>query len=184
MKTYFFKIIDFFNLVKVREKFEIKYQNIIFFGLFALLLIYINSNHLLIPLIDLIIVGITSSVIITLIFFRFYRKRLSIMWALFHNLFLGLIVVYFFILTNNVFSRKPSITEKLYIEEVKLDYNGGRNSGYHPTIKIKIRGKTHKISYHKARLKEVIKAKEAIVTLKEGFWGYWVVMDVQLIIPN
>ena len=181
---YFRKVIDFFNLIKVREKFEIKYQNIIFIGLFALLVIYINSNHLLIPLMDLVIVWVSSSVIITLTFFRFYRKMLSIFWALLHNLFIGLIVVYLFILTNDIFSRKPALTEKIYIEEVNFYYDGGRNSGYHPTIKINVRGKMHKISYHKEHLKEVMKAKEVIVTLKEGFWGYWVLVNAQLIIPD
>jgi hypothetical protein len=174
--------IDFFNFFKVREKYGAIYQNLVFIGLFSLWLIYYNSNNLLIPIKDLSVVSVSADILITLLFFRFYKQNFSLVWAFIHNLTIGLIVAFLFIWTNDNFSVKPLTTEVLQIENVDLQDNHQRhNRGLEPVVTVTIKGKPHEITYHKSLTKSALNARQIEVTLKEGFWGYWVLTDIELI---
>ena len=174
--------IDFFSFFKVREKFGAIYQNLIFIGLFCLGFIHYNSNYLLIPIKDLCVIGISADILITLLFFKFYKQNFNLIWAFIHNLSIGLIVIFLFFWTNDNFSVKPTTTEVLQIEKVDLEDNHQKsNRGLQPVITVDIKGKTHKITYPKALTKSVIGAREIEVKLKQGFWGYWVLTEVELI---
>ncbi len=174
--------IDFFNFFKVRRKNDVVYQNLFFVGLLCLWLIYYNSNHLLIPIKDLSIVGVAADILITLCFFRFYKNNFSLVWALLHNLTIGLIACYLFIWTNENFSSKPAETEVLEIENVDLQDNHQRhNRGLEPVLTVNIKGIQHEINYDKSATKSALNARQVEVKLKEGFWGYWVLTDIQLI---
>jgi hypothetical protein len=175
-------LLDFFDFFKVREKFGAIYQNLVFIGLICLLLIYNNLNYLLIPVKDLSIAGVSSDILITLLFFKFYKNKFSLVWAFIHNLSIGLIVAYLFVWTNENFSVKPTTTEVLPIENVDLQDNHQRhNRGLEPVVTINIKGKPHQITYHKSVTKSALNGRQVSVTLKEGFWGYWVLTDIGLI---
>jgi len=174
--------IDFINFFKVREKYGAIYQNFVFIGLFCMWNLYHNSNYLLIPVKDLCILGITADIIITLLFFKFYQNKFSLVWALIHNLSIGLIVVCLFIWTNDNFSLKPTTTEVLPIENVDLRDNHQRHKrGLEPVLTINIKGRKYEITYHKSLTKSALKARQVSVVLKEGFWDYWVLTDIKLI---
>ena len=174
--------INSFNLFKVREKNGAIYQNLVFIGLLCLWLIYYNSNYLLIPIKDLCIVGVSADILITLLFFKFYKNKFSLVWAFLHNLTIGLIAAYLFIWTNDNLSVKPTTTEVLQIENVVLqDNHQPHNRGLEPVVTVNIKGKTHEITYYKSLTKSALNARQIEVTLKEGFWGYWVLTDIELI---
>lgn len=174
--------IDLFNFFKLRKKNNVVYQNIFFVGLLCLVLICVNSNHLLIPINDLLIAGITADVLITSSFFRFYKKNFSLGWALLHNVTLGLIACYLFFLTNDKFSFKPTTTEILQIENVHLQDNHQRRArGLEPVLTVNIKGVVHKITFSKGEARAALDARQLEVKLKEGFWGYWVLKEIQLV---
>jgi hypothetical protein len=174
--------IDFFNFFKLRRKNNVVYQNIFFVGLLCLWLIYHNLNHLLIPIKDLSIVGVTADILITLSFFRFYKNNFSLVWALLHNLTMGLIACYLFFWTNDKFSSKPITTETLQIENVDLQEDHDRfNTDLEPVLTVNIKGIDHKITYDATATKATLNARQIEVKLKEGFWGYWVLRDIQLV---
>ena len=95
---------------------------------------------------------------------------------------MGLIACYLFVLTNDKFSSKPTTIEILQIENVGLQDNHQRyNRGLEPVLTINIKGIKHEITYDEAATKTALNARQVEVKLKEGFWGYWVLRDLQLI---
>lgn len=173
---------DFFNLLKVRKKNDVIYQNIYVVGLLCLFLIWHHLNTLLIPIKDLGLIVITVDLLITLCFFKFYKKHFSIAWALFHNLTVGVMITYLFILTNASFSNKPNLIKVLPIENIDLQDNHQRhNRGLEPVITVNINGNRHTISFDASSTKEAINSRHVSVTLKKGFWGYWVLTNIYLI---
>jgi hypothetical protein len=175
-------IFDFLNLFKIRDKYNVIYQNFTFIGLFCLFLIYFHSNNLLIPYKDLAIVGFLADILVTFIFFKFYWTNFTIFWALLHNLTIGFIAIYLFVWTNDNFSTKPTYNEILPIENVDIQDNHQRhNRGFEPVITVIIKGTKKQIIYHQTAFKSVMKSREVEVTIKEGFWGYWVLSDIELV---
>lgn len=176
------KIVDFVRLFKAREKFGLYYQNISLVGLACLLPIYVNSNYLLVPLNTLISIGILISIVVTVMFRKYYKRELGVIWALFHNLTIGCITVYLFVLTNDILSTKPLIQEIIPIENIKLQDNHERGDrALEPVILVTIKGRQHKIAYHHSKFKRVMQSKNVEITIKEGFWGYWVLKNVEFV---
>ena len=93
-KTDINQIVDFVRIFKPREKYGIYYQNISIFGFFCFFLIYWDLRNLLIPLEILVLVGLISSLLVTIMFVRFYKRELGMIWSFFHNLTIGFICVY------------------------------------------------------------------------------------------
>lgn len=175
---------EFLQLFKVRRWKGIIYQNYIFVGLICLLIFANFSNTIFIPSKDLVIIAVLGSVLVTGVFFNFYRRNFTIFWALFHNLSLGFIAIFFVFWTNLLLSTKDTIIEILPIENIKLKENRnrkGRGEPLTPVITITIKGQKHKIKYKYSKLKTIRKTRKVIATLKEGYWGYWVVLDVELL---
>lgn len=179
---YILEVLDFLKIFKLRKKFDVVYQNYAFIGLLCLFMVYYYSNRLLIPFKDLAIITILVSVFITVVFFKFYRRNFTIFWALIHNLSIGLIVMFFVVWSNDNLSTRASFKEIVPIENVKLqDNHQRRNRALEPVITINIKGEEHNITYEELAFKKIMRTKEVRITLKKGFWGYWVLMDIELI---
>jgi hypothetical protein len=48
-------------------------------------------------------------------------------------------------------------------------------------LTVNIKGIEHKITYSANVTKAALDARQLEVKLKEGFWGYWVLSDIQLV---
>ncbi|MUP36247.1 hypothetical protein [Labilibaculum euxinus] len=176
------KLVDFMGLFKAREKFGLSYQNISLVGLACLGTIYLNSNYLLVPIKTLVLVGVLASIVVTVIFIKYYKREFGIIWALFHNLTIGCIAVYLFVFTNDILSTKPLSKEIVPIESVKLQDNHQRgNRALEPVILVTIKNRQHKITYHHSTFKRVMQSKNVEITIKEGFWSYWVLTNVEFV---
>jgi hypothetical protein len=138
-KTDIYQIFEFLRLFKPRQKNGVYYQNIAIVGLFCIFLASWDLNNLLIPIHTLILLGITSSVLVTLIFIKFYKRELGVFWAFLHNLTFGIICIYLLIQTNDFLSFKAIETKDYYIEKLELKHNNiGRSNHLKPIIIVKI----------------------------------------------
>lgn len=173
---------DFLNLIKIREEFGIIYQNIALVGLCCLVLMYKGYDEILIPVKDLAIIIICFDIIITLLFIRFYKQHMGLIWSWIHNLSYGFIAAFMFILTNDILSNRPSVQETTPIEKVYLTKTGRRMREI-TVVVIKVEKRHLNFRYNSKKFKEAIRAKEALVTIKEGFWGYPVLTGIELIVP-
>ncbi len=177
------QLIDFAHIFKAREKFGIYYQNISIIGLVCFLIMYFDLRNLLIPLNILIWIGGVTSVLITLIFVKFYKRELGITWSLFHKLTIGLIVMFLFIKTNDLLSTDEIKTENYYIQHLELKHETARRRGSYlvPIITVKINGIDRKLRLSSYYFKDAQKTRHVRIDLKNGFWNYPIIKNIQLI---
>ena len=176
------QIVDFLRILKPREKYRIYYQNISIIGFVCLFLIYRDSINLQIPLMIMVSVGLISSIFITITFIRFYKRELGIIWSFFHNLTIGLIFVYLFIQTNDLFSTNEIVTKDYYIERLELQYKDARRGGYLvPIITVKIDNVERKLTLSSYYLKDIQKTRHVLIGVKQGFWNYPIIKNIKII---
>lgn len=177
------QLIDFAHIFKAREKFGIYYQNISIIGLVCLLIIYFDFKNSLIPINILIWIGCVTSVLITLIFIKFYKRELGIIWSLFHNLTIGFIVIFIFLKSNDLLSTDKIETNDYYIQKLELKHKTERNRGSYlvPIITVKIDGIDRKLKLSSYYFKDAQKTRQVRIDLKKGFWNYPIIKNTQLI---
>ncbi len=177
------QLIDFAHLFRAREKFGIFYQNISIIGLACLLIMYIDFRNILIPFNTMIWVGCITSVLITLIFVKFYKRELGILWSLFHNLTIGLIAVFLFVHSNDLLSTEEIKSNDYYIQKLELKYKTAKREGSYlvPIITVKIDGVDRKLKLGSYYFKDVQKTRHVRIDLKNGFWNYPIIKNIQLI---
>lgn len=176
------QIVDFFKIFKPREKYGIYYQNISIVGLFSLLLIYWDLRNLLIPIETLIVVGLISTIAVTVLFIRFYKRELGLIWSFFHNITIGLIVVYLFIHSNDFLSLNTVETKDYYIERLELKYKTGNKGKSYllPIITVKIDGIERKLKVSSYYFKDIQKTRHVLISVKQGFWKYPIIKNIEL----
>jgi hypothetical protein len=176
------QIVDFFHLFKVREKFGVYYQNIAFIGVCSLFLSYLISRNLLIPIRTFVYIAIATSALVSTIFINFYRRELGIIWALFHNLTLGLISIYLFIQSNDLFSSHEIQTNTYTIEKLEIQNETLHHYGSYlaPFVTIKIENNDIRLQLSTSDLNNVQKTKRIKIGLKKGFWNYPIIKSIQL----
>lgn len=177
------QVADFIKIFKPREKYGIYYQNIAIFGLFSLLLIYFDLRNLLIPIEALIFVGLVSSIAVTIVFIRYYKRELGLVWSFFHNLTIGFIVVYLFIQTNDIFSTNAVLTRNCYIERLELQYKTANRGGSYllPIITVKINDIERKLKVSSYYFKDIQKTRHVLIGVKQGFWNYPIIKKIEMI---
>ena len=174
-------IIEFFQLLKIRFIGNVPYQNLSLVGLFFGLNIYLKLERNWIPQELLIGVSIFSSILITVCFLNFYKQKLNLIWAFFHNLTYGFLITYLFIFSNNILSNNPEITKQYHIKNLKLVNGGGniRTNTLKPEFVIEINGKDRVFSVNDSRFKQFVNNREAYLTIKRGFWNYDIVTSLK-----
>ena len=177
------QLVDFAHIFKVREKFGIYYQNISIIGLACFLIMYFNLRNLLIPLNILIWIGGITSVLFTLIFVKSYTRELGIVWSLFHNLSFGLIVIFLFILSNDLLSTDKVKSNDYYIQKLELKYKTARRQGSYlvPIITVKIDGIDRKLKLDSYYFKDAQITRHVRIDLNNGFWNYPILKNIKLI---
>lgn len=182
-KTDITQIVDLVRIFKPREKYGIYYQNISIIGFICLFLIYWDSINLLIPLEILILVGLISSFLVTIIFIRFYRRELGVIWSFFHNLTIGFICVYLLIQTNDLLSANDIVTKDYYIERLELKNKETRRGGSYlvPIITVKIDGVERKLKLSSYYFKDIQKTRHVLIGVKQGFWNYPIIKNIELV---
>lgn len=177
------QLIDFANLFKIRRAAGLRYQNIVIIGIICLFAISYKSKNNFIPLKDQLIVCIATTLLFTTVFIKIYKRKLGVFWAYIHNLTLGFIMVYLFIITNDTFSNKKTDYKEYYIEKLVLKSKDEyRDRPYlEPIITVKIDGKERKIILDKYDLKDAQKTRYVRLGIKDGFWNYPILKDIQLI---
>lgn len=177
------QLVDFLHFFKAREKVGVYYQNISIIGLVSFLITYFDLKNSLIPVNILIWIGGISSVLITLIFIKFYKRELGIVWSLFHNLTIGLIVVFLFIKSNDLLSRDELKTDNYYIQKLELKKEKARRGGSYlvPIITVKINGIDRRLKLSSYYLKDAQKTRRVRIDMKNGFWNYPIIKNIQLI---
>ncbi len=183
--NFLFKALDFLNLFKVRSLGNVNYQNILIVGLLAGWIVYGRLERNWIPVELLLAITIITSIVITIIFKKFYKVKLGLKWSLFHNLGIGLIVTFFFMGSNDFLSSEPTITKEYHVSDFSLVHgtkqNGRRRSGVlNPKISIDFDGVKRSFTLHTSRSKKAIHTRTAIVGIKKGFWSYDVVKTIKL----
>jgi len=179
------QITEVFKIFKPREKFGVYYQNISIIGLLCILLMIYESSNLLIPFKTLIIIGIISTISITLIFFRFYKRELGIIWSFFHNITIGFIIVFLFIKSNDYFSNKKVELQNYHIEKLELEYKQtDKNSYLSPKIIVKLNDKEAELTMSSYYLKEIQNTKFVEIGVKEGFWNFPIIKSIKPIENN
>ncbi|NVN97568.1 hypothetical protein HXX01_05095 [Candidatus Nomurabacteria bacterium] len=176
------QIADFFHLFKVREKFGVYYQNIAFIGIFCLFLSYLSARNLLIPIRTLVYLALATSALFSTIFINFYRRELGILWAFFHNMTLGLISIYLFIQSNDLFSSHEAQTNTYIIEKLEIQNETLHHYGSYlaPYVTIKIENNDIRLRLSTSDLNDVQKTKRIKIGVKKGFWNYPIIKSIQL----
>ncbi len=174
-------IIEFFKLLKLRYAGNVPYQNIFIIGFFIGFITYFKLERNWIPIELLISITICSSILITISFWRFYKRELNLIWAFFHNLTYGFLISFLFVISNDILSNKPEITNQYYIKDLKLVYGNGnrRQSTLKPEFIIEIDGKDRVFNVHDSRFKQFVNNRKAYLTIKKGFWGYDIVKSLK-----
>ncbi|SNR14191.1 hypothetical protein [Tenacibaculum jejuense] len=179
------KTIDSLNLLKVREAGNINYQNIFLVGVALgakLFLIDLERNWIPIELILAIIIIVT--IIITLIYRKFYSNKLGLIWSSFHNLSIGIVAVYAFMLSNDILSNEPTITKKYKVSEMRLVHDTskkiGISSNLKPKIIVEIDNIDREFKLHRSRSKYATHTRKVNIGIKKGFWGYDIVEKLKL----
>lgn len=177
------QFVDFLHFFKAREKFGVYYQNISIIGLVSFLIIYFDLRNSLIPVNILIWVGSISSVVVTLIFIKFYKRELGIVWSLFHNLTIGLIFVFLFVKSNDLLSTDDIKTDNYYIQKLELKNEIARRRGSYlvPIITVKIKGIDRRLVLSSYYFKDAQKTRRIRIDIKDGFWNYPIIKNIQLI---
>lgn len=177
------QLVDFAHIFKAREKFGVYYQNIAIIGLVCLLIMYLDLRNLLIPLNILMWIGGITSVLITLVFIKFYKRELGIIWSLVHNLTIGLIVIFLFIHSNDLLSTDKIRSDDYYIQKLELKHKTAKRRGSYlvPIITVKIDGIDRKLKLNSYYFKDAQKTRHVRIDLKNGFWNYPIIKNVQLI---
>lgn len=177
------QLIDFALIFKAREKFGVYYQNISIIGLVCFLIMYYDFKNLLIPMNILIWIGGITSVLITFVFVKFYKRELGIIWSLIHNLTIGLIVIFLFIKSNDLLSTGEVKTDDYYIQNLELKHKTARRRGSYlvPIITVKINGIDRKLKLSSYYFKDAQKTRHVRIDLKNGFWNYPIIKNIQLI---
>jgi hypothetical protein len=177
------KALDFLRLLKVRSVGNINYQNIAIIGFFSGWILYNRFERNWIPVNLIIGIVIISAVGTTFIFIKFYKTRLGLIWSIFHNLTIGLLVAFLFMKSNDFLSSEPTITEEYYITDLSLEHgtNGkGSSSGLKPKISVEINGMSRNFTLHPSRSKNATQTRKVIIGIKKGFWNYNIVKSLKL----
>ena len=86
-----------------------------------------------------------------------------------------------FVLSNDILSNKPEITNQYHIKDLKLVHGKGnrRQSTLKPEFIIEINGKNRVFTVHDSRFKQFVNNRKAYLTIKKGFWGYDIVKSLK-----
>ncbi|MDF4202168.1 hypothetical protein PXD56_04345 [Maribacter sp. SA7] len=177
------KAVDFLRLLKVRNIGNINYQNIAIIGLFSGWIVYNSLERNWIPINLIIGIVLISAIGTSIIFFKFYKTKLGLVWSIFHNLTIGLLVVFLFVKSNNFLSSEPIVTKEYYITNLLLEHgtNGKRSSsGLKPKITVEINGMSKNFTLHTSRSKSATHTRKVIIGIKKGFWNYNIVKSLKL----
>ena len=173
-------IIEFFKLLKLRYIGNVPYQNISLVGLVLGFMGYNNLERNWVPINLLLTITVVSSIFITLIFFKYYKRELNLIWAIFHNLSIGLLVASLFISSNDFLSNKPEIEKQYHIKDLKLlNGFGRRKRNLTPEFIIEINDEDRVFTVHHARFKQFVHNRKVYLTLKKGFWGFDIVKSLK-----
>ena len=173
-------MIDFLKLLKVRYLGNVPYQNIFLVGLFLGFLGYLELERNWVPMHIFILIIVLSSCLITLCFWRYYQKELNLVWAFFHNLSWGFLVVFLFMQSNNILSYQTEVTNRYHIEDIELvSRKRNRRSVLKPKITIEVNGKDREFTVSDHKFKQIVDRREVYVTIKKGFWGYDIVKSLK-----
>ena len=147
------------------------------------MLIYWDLRNLLIPIETLIVVGLISTIAVTVLFIRFYKRELGLIWSFFHNFTIGFIFVYLLIQTNDLLSTNDIVTKDYYIERLELQNKEARRGGSYlvPIITVKIDGIERKLKLSSYYFKDIQKTRHVLIGVKQGFWNYPIIKNIELI---
>ena len=175
-----YDIIEFFKLLKLRYIGNVPYQNISLIGLVFGLIGYNQLERNWVPINLLLAIAAVSSILITLIFWKFYKRELNLIWAIFLNLTFGLLVASLFLNSNDFLSNKPEIENQYRIKDLKLINGvGRRNRDLNPEFIIEINEKNRVFTVHHSRFKQFVNNRNAYLTIKKGFWGFDIVKSLK-----
>ncbi|MDR2885727.1 MAG: hypothetical protein LBU95_02970 [Rikenellaceae bacterium] len=161
------KTVDFFNLFKIRDKFDITYQNFVFIGLVCLILLL--GQQTMVPMRDVCVVAVSGSLAVTFLWLRFYVNNMGLLWAMVHNLSYGIVALFLLVLTNNALSVQPQEVRTLPITEMHVEY-GYRHD--YLSVTVEINGRPKRLKFGEDALKYAIGSDQVDVLVKDGFWGY------------
>lgn len=181
-KTQFSKLIDNLNLIKPREKYGLKYQNISLLGLVCIYPICYRYNSLVISINELIVFIPIISFIISITFFNFFKKHLGFIWSLFHNLTIGVLFLYTLIFINSV-NKQDNIEFKSYkIKKVRLvDNHKKGDQTLHPIITLKIDSIVKNINIHHQHTKNSLHSDSIRLGIIKGNLGYAEIISFEFI---
>jgi len=173
-------IIEFCKLLKLRYIGNVPYQNISLIGLVFGRMGYNSLERNWVPINLFLTITVVSSISITLIFFKYYKRELNLIWAIFHNLTIGLLVASLFISSNDFLSNKPEIENQYHIKDLKL-INGfsSRKRNLKPEFIIEINDEDRVFNVHHTRFKQFVNNRKAYLTIKKGFWGFDIVKSLK-----
>ncbi|MDQ2177853.1 hypothetical protein [Marinifilum sp. D714] len=169
-----FKLIGNLLSFKTREKYGLKYQNIAILGLVCILPIFHRYNSLVVSVSELIIVIPLVSFIVTFMFFKYYKKNFGFIWSLFHNLTIGLLVLFALITINSAYQSDHIKFKSYKIENVKLADNHQKGSmrALQPIIAIEINSIIKHIKIHPQYTKVSLHSDSIKLGIIKGNLGY------------
>jgi len=176
------QIVEFLCVLKTKKKNGFYYQSISIFGLFCLILVLLDYRFLLIPIEILALIGVSTSVLVTIIFWKFYKRELGVVWAFIHNLTMGMIIIYFFILTNDLLSMKSPKLDDYYVYKIELKQLFNRKSHQSllaPYVTVKIEGIERRLRIDSDYYSSVKKHRQVSIEVKQGFWNYPIIKKIK-----
>ena len=179
------KAFEFFQLLKVRSIGNISYQNISIIGLYFGWILYDGLERNWIPIYLIIGIILITAVSTTFIFIKFYKMKLGVVWSIFHNLTIGLLIAFLFMKSNDFLSSEPIITKEYHMTDLSL-VHGTRQSGklrssvLEPKISVEIDGMIKNFTLHHSRSKSATHTRKVNVGIKKGFWNYNIVKTLKL----
>lgn len=177
----YFDFTEFLNLFKVRRVYEVVFQNFLFIGVGSFILAFnILQSTIIASETLLVMIGATST-IVTAFFFKFYRERFSLPWALIHNLSIGLFVVAVFLYSNYRFSSDES-HEIVAIERAEM--RSASKSKLIPVVEVMVHGHPHEIEFPKVWSEQIMTTDSIHIGVKQGLWGYWILTSADMLQRN
>jgi len=177
----FIDLTNLLNLFKVRRVYDVVFQNFLFIGAGSFILAFNILQSTIVASEILLVMVAATSTIVTAIFFRFYRERFSLPWALIHNLSIGLFVVAIFLYSNSRFSSDES-HEIVAIE--KAEMRNARKSKLIPVVEVVVHGHPHEIEFPKIWSEQIMTADSIHIGVKQGLWGYWILTSADMLQRN
>jgi hypothetical protein len=96
---------------------------------------------------------------------------------------IGLIFVFLFVKSNDLLSTDDIKTDNYYIQKLELKNETARRRGSYlvPIITVKIKGIDRKLVLSSYYFKDAQKTRRVRIDMKDGFWNYPIIKNIQLI---